>query len=97
MNSEAHEADFHALALLLIPCLALAQSDQDRESCDSEDADRAIPACIRLIEAAKTDAEDRAALYDSLGVGYWRKGDYDRAIANYDKAISSIQSSPVPI
>src|SRR5229473_4082095 len=78
---------FVALALLLAPCVALAQSDQDRKSCDSEDVDLAIPACTRLIEAGGLAVEDRAVAYDSRGVAYWRKRDYDQAIANYDKAI----------
>jgi tetratricopeptide (TPR) repeat protein len=76
-----------AVLLIFVPCAALAQSDQDWKLCNAEDADAAIPACARLIETGNLDIKDRAIAYDSRGVAYWRKGDYDQAIVNYNKAI----------
>ncbi len=78
---------FIALVWTLSPCGALAQSDQDWKLCEAEDADAAIPACTRLLETGKLDDKNRTRAYDSRGVGYWREGNYDRAIADYTKAI----------
>jgi lipoprotein NlpI len=85
-----------AVLLIFVPCAALAQSDQDWKSCNAEDADAAIPACTRLIETGNLDIKDRAIAYDSRGVAYWRKGDYDQAIVNYNKAIEIDPKYPNP-
>src|SRR5216684_4899573 len=76
-----------ALLFIFAPCAALAQSDQDWKSCNAEEADIVIPACTRLIETEKLDPKDRSAALSSRATAYWRKHDYDRAIADADKAI----------
>src|ERR1700759_718818 len=76
-----------ALLLMWAPCAALAQSDRDWKLCEAEDADAALPACTRLIETGKLDDSKRAIAHDNRGVAYWRKRDFNRAIADYDEAI----------
>ena len=77
-----------ALVLVTAPCAALAQSDKDLKLCEAEDADDvAISACTRLIETSEVGHRDRAIVYYHRGAAYWRKRDFDRAIADENKAI----------
>src|SRR3978361_1992640 len=76
-----------ALLFIFAPCAALAQSDQAWKSCNAEHADLAIRACTRLIETDRLDPKDRSAALTSRATAYWRKRDYNRAIADADKAI----------
>jgi tetratricopeptide (TPR) repeat protein len=56
----------------------------DSGTCDHGDGDDAIAACSRLIERHSNDAPG----YLDRGFQYDRKGEYDRAIADFDRAIS---------
>jgi tetratricopeptide (TPR) repeat protein len=77
-----------ALVLVTASCAALAQSDGDLKLCKAEDADDvAIPACTRLIEASTLGQDELATIYYHRGAAHWRKSDYDRAIADENKAI----------
>src|SRR5437588_4126300 len=82
-----------ALLIILIvvsaPREALAQIDQDWNSCKAEDADgAAIPACTRLIDTNGLGPDDRAVAYYHRGATYWRKGEHDKAIADENEAIA---------
>ena len=81
-----------ALLITLIvasaPCAALAQINQDWKSCKAEDPDDAtVSACTHLIETNELGPDDRAVAYCHRGAAYWRKGDYDKALADESKAI----------
>jgi tetratricopeptide (TPR) repeat protein len=81
-----------ALLITLIvasaPCAALAQINLDWTSCKAEDPDDAtISACTHLIETNELGPDDRAVAYCHRGAAYWRKGDYDEALADESKAI----------
>jgi tetratricopeptide (TPR) repeat protein len=76
-----------ALVLLLAPCVAHGQGDQDMKVCDAEDAEAAIPACTRLIKTEKLDPATRSAALAGRATAYWRKQDYDGAIADANEAI----------
>ena len=52
--------------------------------CDSVDLDSVIARCGRAIEADPGDIE----AYASRGLAYLRKGEIDRAVADYDRALS---------
>lgn len=78
---------FLSFALLFAPCVALAESEQDWKICNVENADAAIPACTRLIATEKLDAKDHSAALSGRATAYWRKHDYDRALADADRAI----------
>ena len=79
-----------ALLLGLVPYVVRAQSDQDWKSCKSDSdtpSHLAISDCTRLIEAKELSQEDRAKAYYNRGAAYWRRGDYDAAIADENEAI----------
>src|SRR6516162_9233986 len=69
---------------------ALAQTPQERGWCESEDAvtvDQRIDGCSAVIRAARDKGDKLAEAFNNRGVGYRLKGDYDRAIADYNQAI----------
>ena len=69
---------------------ALAQTPQERGWCESEDAvtvDQRIDGCSAVIKAARDKGDKLAEAFNNRGVGYRLKGDYDRAIADYNQAI----------
>lgn len=77
------------VALLLFSSAAFAASEQDRQDCRaSQDRDRQIAACSRVIESGGEAARSRALAYAYRGIAYAAaKKDYDRAIADLSEAI----------
>jgi tetratricopeptide (TPR) repeat protein len=78
------------LAAVLVAGIAAAETPQERRWCEGEDG--ATPAqrvdgCSAVIKAAREKGEKLAEIFDSRGVGHRLKGDYDRAIQDYDQAI----------
>jgi len=72
------------LALSMVTIWTAATWADDKSDCrDGKTADLKIKGCSALI---KTDAKDAIA-YFSRGSAYQTKGEVDRAIADYDKAI----------
>jgi tetratricopeptide (TPR) repeat protein len=71
-----------AAALTLGAALAPALAD-DAGTCKMASGDDSIAACTRLL--ARTN--DAGALYNRGYAYEWRKGDHDRAIADFDQAI----------
>ncbi len=57
------------------------------EDCGSAAGDAAIAVCTRDIDSGKFKRQALAVRYYSRGVEYSKKGDNDRAIADYDQAI----------
>ena len=68
--------------LMGVPVLA-----DDRADCAGSNPDRSISGCTRIIEAGEEPSENLALAYYNRGRSYSDKGDYDRAIADYDRAI----------
>jgi tetratricopeptide (TPR) repeat protein len=66
--------------------LAFADSDMDWNDCASDDADRIIAACHRIIAESNERKVNFAIAYYNRGVGYQKKGDQAKAIADYEKA-----------
>jgi tetratricopeptide (TPR) repeat protein len=67
---------------------AMGQSRQENlNRCQSVDPDAKITGCTELIKANQDTTKTRAVIYGSRGVGYYSKGDYDRAIQDTDQAI----------
>ena len=82
------------ILLLLVAAPALAQSADDAEQClnlgkTEADAgsDRRLEACTRAIESGALTQDKLAATLGARGATYLRKGDLDRAIADYDAAL----------
>jgi lipoprotein NlpI len=68
---------------------ALAQTANDAELCAgiSGNPDLAIRHCTRAIESRRHTGEDLAKLYYNRAIEWSAKGDYDRAIADYDASL----------
>ena len=76
-------------ALLFLAALLLADpaSADDAETCTNSTGDEAIEACTRAVASGEYDGNNIAILMTNRGVAYRAKGDYDRAIADFDEAI----------
>src|SRR5215813_1212145 len=76
---------FALILLLLAPGFGHAT---DFELCDklAQDPDEGIPACTRLLEPGVTGV-NQAAVYNNRGTGWYLKGFYDNAIADFGEAI----------
>ena len=75
--------------------VALGQSRQENlNNCQSVDPDAKIAGCTALLKADQETAKNRAVIYGSRGVGYYSKGDYDRAIQDTDQAIRLNPNEP---
>src|SRR5262249_30129616 len=66
---------------------APAVANDDSVCAYSFDWDAVIKACDRLIAARKMSSRDLAVTYSNRGRAYDGKGDYDRAIADYNESI----------
>jgi tetratricopeptide (TPR) repeat protein len=83
------------LALILIGVVlagasASAQTAQERAWCEGEDAvtiDQRIEGCSAVIKAGRERGEKLAEAFNTRGIGYRLKGEYDRAIGDYNQAI----------
>ena len=83
------------LALILIGVVlagasASAQTAQERAWCEGEDAvtiDQRIEGCYAVIKAGRERGEKLAEAFNTRGIGYRLKGEYDRAIQDYGQAI----------
>ncbi|MGP0090551.1 MAG: hypothetical protein ACLPKB_11430 [Xanthobacteraceae bacterium] len=62
---------------------------------DATDADRAIAACTRIIDASNEALCHRFVAYHNRGMGYFAKADYDRAIADHTEAIKLDPTNPI--
>src|SRR6516165_12165496 len=76
-----------AAALFAVAAPAAAASRADWDACKGDDPDRSIAACTRIIQGRGETAKDSAIARGYRGLAYQRKGDLDRAIADYDEAI----------
>jgi len=82
-----------ALSLLIlalaIPRFALAQSTPDAEFCagSAGTADDRSAACTRAITSGKLSTQGLVIMFIGRGLAWNGKGDYERAIADYNEAI----------
>jgi tetratricopeptide (TPR) repeat protein len=63
--------------------------DADKQSCvRDQDWDQGIRSCSQVLTRGNAESErNRAVAYVNRGIAYYRKGDYGRAIADFDQAI----------
>src|SRR5262245_33490551 len=59
----------------------------DREDCSSNDVERMIRGCTDVINTRHELRQTLAVAYHRRGIAYAAKRDFDRAIADYTKAI----------
>ena len=84
-----------ALSMLCGPALALDRADLDRCKFVGElsKADDGIAACDRVINDAKTSAQERAGALSSRCGWWWAKKDSDRALADCNESIRASRDS----
>jgi len=79
------------MSLLVAYCVvagpALAASQRDKDDCTSNDPDRVIAGCTRIVQDRLETTKSLATAYNNRGSGYFAKGDYNRAIADLSEAI----------
>ena len=66
---------------------AWAAGIDDAKQCASTSGDLSIHYCTRAIQSGELSNRGLARTFYNRGVKYSRKGDYDRAIRDYDQAI----------
>lgn len=69
---------------------ASAQTPQERQWCDGVEQatiDQRIDGCTAVIKAGREKGDKLAETFDNRGIAYRLKGDYDRAIQDYNQAI----------
>jgi tetratricopeptide (TPR) repeat protein len=75
-----------AVLILFLALYGTATAD-DLSACANGSGDAAIAACSRALESGRLNRTDRVRAYNSRGILWKRKGEYDRAIADYTAAI----------
>ena len=74
--------------LALIVAVATSARAEDRRNCLSEDNERRIEGCTALIErGGVVDKEELSQIYSRRALAYSLKGQYAKAIGDYDAAI----------
>src|SRR5256886_16094329 len=78
------------VGLMFAGASAFAQTPQERAWCEGEDAvtvDQRLDGCSAVIKAARDKGDKLAGAFNNRAIGYRLKGEYDRAIADYNQAI----------
>jgi len=79
---------FAVLLLAASPAATPAQSsEEDRRRCYNPNPDIRIDGCTAMIRAPGEIDANRAAAFTNRGIAYMDKGDFDRAIHDFDQAI----------
>ena len=77
-----------AFLLMLALGVPLAHADRYDDCIQTRNLDKQIRGCTQIIKWGKRETQiNRTVAYLNRGNAYDKKGLYDRAIANYDKAI----------
>ena len=81
------------LAILFVAAwtpMTQADFSENIRRCDSDDThpDIRIAACTRNIESGRFTGKNLAVAFTNRGISYKRKGQWDRAIADFSEAIS---------
>jgi tetratricopeptide (TPR) repeat protein len=74
--------------LIALSAATFAATDQDYTDCQqTQNVDRGIAACTRILNDPSESAADRAAMYVRRGFDYLSKNDFDNAIADDSAAL----------
>jgi tetratricopeptide (TPR) repeat protein len=93
----AHSAALLSLAFALCAALGFAAAADDMSDCRAatKDADAMLAACSRVIEAGKVQDSELSAAHVGRGLALRRKGEFERAIAEYNEA-TRLAPEPLP-
>ena len=75
------------LAMLSLHGPAAASTDEDWGQCAGKDLDAAIAACSQIMQRRPVEAWKLGNAHNQRGLAHAGKGDYDRAIDDYSRAI----------
>ena len=75
------------LVFLALVGSARAGGHDDAEQCASTSGDLSIHYCTRAIQSGELSDRSLAGAFNNRGIAYKNKGEYDRAIRDYDQAI----------
>ena len=76
-------------ALVLALSATGAWADRYSDCVQDKDLDRQIRGCTQVIERGEQESrKNRAVAYNNRGLAYYKKGEHDRAIADYDEVIA---------
>jgi tetratricopeptide (TPR) repeat protein len=84
---------------VLLNAGALAQSPKDWSQCIGREGpiiDVVIEGCTAIIQAGQDPPKKLATAFDNRGIAYRLKGEYDRALRDYEQAIRLNPSSANP-
>ena len=85
-----------ALVLFAGSVPAQARGGSDWRDCNGRDVDARISACSRIIdEVGGRNSSMRAGAFNNRGIAYFSKGEFDRALRDFDEAISAKPNNPV--
>jgi tetratricopeptide (TPR) repeat protein len=86
-----------AIALALMAGAAQARGGSDWRDCNGRDLDARISACSRIIDetGGRQNSTMRAGALNNRGIAYFAKGEFDRAIRDFDEAIAAKPNNPV--
>src|SRR5215831_14517967 len=86
-----------ALALMAATPSATARGGSDWRDCNGRDVDARISACTRIIDqtGGRSNSTMRAGAFNNRGIAYFSKGEFDRAIRDFDEAIAAKPNNPV--
>ena len=76
-----------AWSVWLLPTAASAQSSTYWSQCLGRDVDAVIDGCTAVIRSGHEPLEKLATAFDNRGVAYRLKGQYDRALQDYEQAL----------
>src|SRR5262245_48317152 len=84
----AHTLICAAFAAVLMTTLAFGASQRDRQDCSQlQDIERTIHGCTQMINDRTEPQTNRGIAFLHRGIAWRKKGELDRAIADYNEAI----------
>ena len=85
-----------ALALAVSqPALAAKPSKKDITNCAAMDVQTAIAGCTAIFDKSPKNPAARASALYNRGLAYFRMGDYQKALADHDRAIGLVTEKAV--
>jgi tetratricopeptide (TPR) repeat protein len=76
-----------ALSLALVVAASIARADARKDCGQDQEPDLRLRTCAAIINGVHETKHNLAAAYNNRGIAYGEKGEYDRAIADYNRAI----------
>lgn len=86
MRAHTFLAGTIAVLVLSVASPGFAQN-KDRDTCENDRGDARVPACTRLLNDRSLPIKDREKFLNERGVGYFRKKEWDSALADFSEAL----------